>query len=125
MRSKYCGSMPIPLSCTANSQAGVEVSGVKTFEVSETSKVWDAIPEIAGVAMIREVHVYGPALEIGAESAGEAQHLGLGRRLIEEAKARAAAAGFDRLAVISAIGTRRYYERLGFGRGDLYMVAPL
>ena len=29
---------------------------------SETSKVWEAIPEIAGAAMIREVHVYGPAL---------------------------------------------------------------
>jgi elongator complex protein 3 len=97
----------------------------ETFEASETSKVWDAIPEIAGAAMIREVHVYGPALEIGAESAGEAQHLGLGRRLIEEAKARAAAAGFDRLAVISAIGTRRYYERLGFSRGELYMTAAL
>lgn len=88
-------------------------------------EVWEAIPEIARAAMIREVHVYGPALEIGAESAGEAQHLGLGRRLIAEAKARAAAAGFERLAVISAIGTRRYYERLGFGRGELYMIAAL
>lgn len=87
--------------------------------------VWAAIPEIAAAAMIREVHIYGPALKIGAESAGEAQHLGLGRRLIEEAKARAAAAGFDRLAVISAIGTRRYYERLGFDRGELYLIARL
>ena len=50
--------------------------------VSETAEVWEAIPEIAGAAMIREVHVYGPALGIGAESGGEAQHLGLGRRLI-------------------------------------------
>lgn len=88
-------------------------------------EIWEAIPEIARAAMIREVHVYGPALAIGAESAGEAQHLGLGRRLIAEAKARAAAAGFERLAVISAIGTRRYYERLGFGRGELYMIAAL
>ena len=75
--------------------------------------------------MIREVHVYGPALSIGAANAGEAQHLGLGRRLIDEARARTAAAGFDRLAVISAIGTRRYYERLGFERGELYMIAGI
>jgi elongator complex protein 3 len=95
----------------------------ETCAVSETTKVWQALPEIAGAAMIREVHVYGPALEIGADSAGEAQHLGLGRRLIAEAKVRATAAGFDRLAVISAIGTRRYYEGLGFERGEMYMTA--
>ncbi len=92
---------------------------------AETAEVWDAVPEISGAAMIREVHVYGPALGIGAGSAGEAQHLGLGRQLVAEAKARARDCGFDRLAVISAIGTRRYYEVQGFERGDLYMIAPL
>ena len=97
----------------------------ENIEASETSEVWQALPEIAGAAMIREVHVYGPALGIGAESGGEAQHLGLGRRLIAEARGRASAAGFDRLAVISAIGTRRYYESLGFERAGLYMIAEL
>lgn len=91
----------------------------------ETRAIWQKLPEIAGAALIREVHVYGPALGIGADSAGEAQHLGLGRRLITEARAQARAAGFTRLAVISAIGTRRYYERLGFNRGQDYMVADL
>ncbi len=91
----------------------------------EVAEVWTAMPEIAGTAMIREVHVYGPALSIGSDNAGEAQHSGLGRQLIEEAKQRARVAGFDRLAVISAIGTRRYYEVQGFERFDLYMVASL
>jgi len=45
--------------------------------------------------------------------------------LIADAKVRARAAGYARLAVISAIGTRRYYEGLGFERGDLYMIARL
>ena len=88
---------------------------------SETLEIWTAIPELEGAGMIREVHVYGPALGIGHDSAGEAQHLGLGRRLIAEAKVRAHIAGLAKLAVISAIGTRRYYEQIGFERGELYM----
>ena len=75
--------------------------------------------------MIREVHVYGPALDIGAESAGEAQHRGLGRRLIERAEAEAQERGYRRLAVISAIGTRGYYRRLGFRPSGLYMVMDI
>jgi elongator complex protein 3 len=35
--------------------------------------------ELHGAAVIREVHIYGPALGIDDESAGEAQHRGLGR----------------------------------------------
>jgi elongator complex protein 3 len=87
--------------------------------------IWEVLPEIAGAAMIRELHVYGPALGIGKHSAGEPQHLGLGRRLVAEAIRRARAAGYERLAVISAIGTRTYYEGLGFTRGHLYMSAAL
>lgn len=99
--------------------------GRQQSELPDTHAVWEAIPELADAAMIREVHIYGPALGIGSESIGEAQHLGLGRGLIAEARELARAAGFRRLAVISAIGTRRYYEALGFRRGQLYMIAPL
>lgn len=99
--------------------------GLDCSVASEVAEVWAAMPEIAGAAMLREVHVYGPALSIGSDSVGEAQHSGLGRQLIEEAKQRSRLAGFDRLAVISAIGTRRYYEAQDFERGDLYMVASL
>ena len=79
-------------------------------------------PELAGCAMIREVHVYGPALEIGGESEGEAQHRGLGRRLVARAEEIAREHGFPRLAVISAIGTRGYYRQRGFRAAGLYMV---
>ncbi len=77
--------------------------------------------ELKGQAIIREVHVYGPALTIGAGSEGEAQHIGLGEELIEAACDVAGAAGYPRIAVIAAIGTRPYYRRLGFELGELYM----
>jgi elongator complex protein 3 (tRNA carboxymethyluridine synthase) len=85
----------------------------------------EVLEELAGCAVIREVHIYGPALDIGAPSEGEAQHTGLGRRLAEQAMELARRAGYSRIAVISAIGTREYYRRLGFELGELYMARSL
>ncbi len=82
-------------------------------------------PELAGHAMIREVHVYGPALDLGEESRGEAQHMGLGTELIKNAGQMAREAGYGHLAVISAIGTREYYAKLGFELRGLYMTTAL
>ena len=77
------------------------------------------LPIALGEAMIREVHVYGKVA--GLHKAGEsAQHAGLGKRLIERAGVIAHEAGYKRLNVISAIGTRGYYRRLGFNELGLY-----
>ena len=82
-------------------------------------------PELTGLAMIREVHVYGPALNLGEDSHGEAQHMGLGSRLVERACEISRQAGYDRIAVISAIGTQEYSARLGFAADRHYMTAAL
>lgn len=79
-------------------------------------------PELDGAAMIREVHVYGQAVEIGENAPGRAQHSGLGTQLIERAAQIAQARGYARLAVISAVGTRGYYRKRGFEDGELYQV---
>ena len=71
------------------------------------------LPVAPGEAMIREVHVYGMATRLGADGRA-AQHLGLGRKLIERACDLARAAGYERINVISAVGTRAYYRNLGF-----------
>jgi elongator complex protein 3 len=76
-------------------------------------------------ALIREVHVYGQSLPVGAEKRGAAQHTGLGTRLLEKAESIARAGGFKRMAVISAVGTRGYYLERGFERGELYLVKNL
>lgn len=83
------------------------------------------LPDLAGAALVREVHVYGQSLPVGGEQAGAAQHAGLGTQLLERACEISRQHGFTRLAVISAIGTRLYYERRGFERGELYLVKPL
>ncbi len=80
------------------------------------------IVELAGCAVIRELHVYGPALELGDRRKGTAQHAGLGTRLLEEARHIAREEGFARLAVIAAVGTRPYYRERGFEQGELYML---
>jgi elongator complex protein 3 len=77
--------------------------------------------DLDGAALIREVHVYGQSLPVGAEKQGAAQHTGLGTRLLEKAEAVAKANGFKRMAVISAVGTRGYYLDRGFERGELYL----
>ncbi len=84
-----------------------------------------ALPDLAGAALIREVHVYGQSLAVGEEQAGAAQHAGLGTHLLEKARRIAAEAQYRRLAVIAAVGTRLYYEGRGFQRGEAYMVMDL
>jgi elongator complex protein 3 len=81
--------------------------------------------DLDGAALIREVHVYGQSLAVGAEQAGAAQHAGLGTRLLEKAEAIAKERGFKRMAVISAVGTRGYYLERGFERGELYLAKEI
>ena len=82
------------------------------------------LDEIRGNALVREVHVYGPALPIGGVEAGAAQHVGVGARLLTEARRISRAAGFDRISVIAATGAQAYYAARGFEPGELYMTGP-
>ncbi|MDO4442928.1 MAG: tRNA uridine(34) 5-carboxymethylaminomethyl modification radical SAM/GNAT enzyme Elp3 [Slackia sp.] len=77
------------------------------------------LPIAEGEATIREVHVYGAAAKLHATSKG-AQHLGLGRTLVETACSMAHDAGYRAVNVISSVGTREYYRKLGFADAGLY-----
>ena len=83
------------------------------------------LEDLVGAALIREVHVYGQSLPVGAEKDGAAQHSGLGTQLLETAEEIAKKQGYKKIAVISAIGTRNYYLDRGFERGTLYLVKSL
>jgi elongator complex protein 3 len=92
---------------------------------TDEATVLTGIDELRGAAIVREVHVYGPVMQLGRSGGEQAQHSGLGAKLLRAAEDRTKAAGYDRLAVISAIGTRRYYLKHGFERGELYLIKSL
>ncbi len=91
----------------------------------EVRELWDTMPEIRGVAFIRELHTYGHLVPIDEHDADASQHKGLGRKLMAEAERVAAAAGYSKLAVISGIGVREYYRKLGYALEGTYMVKKL
>ena len=69
-------------------------------------------------AIVRELHVYGQMLNVGNKKQQgniSYQHQGYGFRLMQEAE-RIAKEEFKvkKLSVISAVGTREYYRRMGY-----------
>ncbi len=80
----------------------------------------EKLPVCEGFAMIREVHVYGKVARLHEDGEGGAQHAGLGRRLVQEACDQAHEAGYRSINVISSVGTRNYYRKLGFEDAGLY-----
>ena len=53
------------------------------------------------------------------------QHRGLGKRLMIKAEEIARKKGYKNMAVISAIGTREYYKKLGYSLEGTYMIKEL
>jgi elongator complex protein 3 len=85
-------------------------------------------PEITAApsAIVRELHVYGPLVPVGKRSAGAWQHKGFGKVLLSEAERVAAEDyGLKKLLVISALGTKQYYMRLGYCRDGVYVSKKL
>jgi elongator complex protein 3 len=81
-------------------------------------------PEITAVpsAIVRELHVYGQLVPVGKHLASAWQHKGFGKDLLAEAERIALDEfGLEKLLVISALGTRRYYMRLGYERDGVYV----
>ncbi|NJK88537.1 MAG: tRNA uridine(34) 5-carboxymethylaminomethyl modification radical SAM/GNAT enzyme Elp3 [Myxococcales bacterium] len=96
------------------------LAGFCRLALADGRRSQPAFAELRDVALIRELHVYGPAATLGDKSPTLHQHGGLGRRLLDSAEDIARRAGYRSMAVISAVGTERYYERSGYTRGDAY-----
>ncbi len=70
-------------------------------------------------AGIRELHVYGPLTQLGKK--GIIQHQGLGKKLLLEAENISKDYDIKKLLVISGIGAKEYYKRLGYKKDGVYM----
>lgn len=72
-------------------------------------------------ALVRELHVYGNMIKIGAKNKNIGQHTGFGEKLLKEAENLSADKGYEEVAIISGIGSRNYYRKFGYEKVGPYM----
>jgi len=71
-------------------------------------------------ALIRELHVYGELVPMGGRK--KVQHRGLGKELMAKAEMIVKQKRLAKVAVISGVGVRGYYRKLGYKRVGSYMM---
>ena len=73
-------------------------------------------------SIIRELHVYGQALSLGEKIKEASQHKGIGKLLMKKAEEITKENKIKKLLVISGVGVREYYKKLGYKLEKNYMV---
>ncbi|MCK4540149.1 tRNA uridine(34) 5-carboxymethylaminomethyl modification radical SAM/GNAT enzyme Elp3 [Candidatus Parcubacteria bacterium] len=82
-----------------------------------------AIQQFNNTVLIRELHVYGELVSVSKDKKNKkVQHAGLGKKLLAEAEKIALENKYKKIAVISGIGVRGYYRKLGYRLDGTYMV---
>ena len=83
-------------------------------------------PEMRDAAIVREVKVFGKEVPVGMRDSEAWQHRGMGRKLMEEAERIAREEwSVSRIVVISGVGVRNYYRKLGYERAGPYMAKKI
>ncbi|XP_050295736.1 elongator complex protein 3 isoform X2 [Anthonomus grandis grandis] len=84
-------------------------------------------PELqGGCSVIRELHVYGSVVPVSGRDDDKFQHQGFGVSLMHWAETIAIKEHRNtKIAVISGVGTRNYYRKLGYELEGPYMVKSL
>ena len=83
------------------------------------------IPRESKNLLVRELHVYGPSLEIGKKARRGGQHKGLGKKLMMKAEKIARKNGCKKIILIIGVGVREYYRSLVYRLEKGYMVKYL
>ena len=90
------------------------------------SAIETKLPSLRKAAIIREVHTYGKMTGINKRDKESPQHEGFGKKLVTEAEKIARQEfGLNKFVVISGIGVRGYYRKLGYRLRNTYMVKHL
>ncbi|KAF6007660.1 Elongator subunit [Brettanomyces bruxellensis] len=77
-------------------------------------------------SIVRELHVYGSVVPLHSRDPRKFQHQGFGTLLMEEAEKIAREEhGSKKISVISGVGVRNYYKRLGYKLDGPYMSKAL
>ncbi|CAD6888505.1 unnamed protein product [Tilletia controversa] len=97
---------------------------VALLRLRKCSKLGTYRPELTGVqtSIVRELHTYGGAVPVHSRDPTKFQHQGFGMLLMEEAERIAREEhGSQKIAVISGVGTRDYYRKMGYELDGPYM----
>ena len=81
-------------------------------------------PELTAqrTSLVRELHVYGSVVPLHSRDPRKFQHQGFGTLLMEEAERIAREEhGSEKISVISGVGVRNYYAKLGYYLDGPYM----
>ena len=72
-------------------------------------------------ALVRELHIYSPSVALGSKSESSYQHRGLGKKLMKKAEEIAKNNNKNKIIVISGIGAKQYFAKLGYEHDGPYM----
>jgi elongator complex protein 3 len=75
-------------------------------------------------AIIRDLHTFGASLPINKSGRG-VQHLGFGKKLLKKAEEICRRKKYKQLWIISGVGARQYYQKLGYRLKNTYMIKDL
>jgi elongator complex protein 3 len=76
-------------------------------------------------AIIRELHVYGQSLNVGDNKTNSFQHKGMGKSLMDYAEKICLKENIKEIYVISGVGAREYYKKIGYSLKGSYMYKRL
>lgn len=102
----------------------LRITKINMLKSSRVNGLKDSrINGLTNYGLIRELHVYGPQIEIGKK--GVVQHQGIGINLMKKAEIIAKENRVICLAVISGVGVREYYRKMGYVLKKGYMIKDL